>query len=76
MATKLVPPAGSISTFKNLGLIFQLMSVKFPVFEIWVPSPITTENMPWALVVTSLDSTYSTVPVSEPWMTEKRRLIF
>uniref|UniRef100_UPI0040473A52 hypothetical protein n=1 Tax=Algoriphagus sp. TaxID=1872435 RepID=UPI0040473A52 len=73
---KLDPALGSISTFRNLGLTFQLMSEKLPVLVKMLPSPITKENIPWALVVASLDSWYSVEPVSELISTEKRSVIF
>ena len=63
---KLVPPAGSISIFKNLGLFFQLIAEKSPIDELAFASPITTLNNPWAFVVTFRVSVYSTVPVELP----------
>ena len=53
---KLVPAAGSISIFKNLGDNFQLMVVKLPNVLIAPVSPMTAVNNPCALVVTFLVS--------------------
>ena len=66
MVIKLVPAAGSISIFKNLGVSFQLMLVKFPNVLIAPVSPITAVNKPCALVATLLVSVYSAVPIALP----------
>ncbi len=64
---KLLPAAGSISIFKNLGDNFQLIVLKFPNVLIAPVSPITAVNKPCALVVTFLISVYSAVPMALPF---------
>ena len=66
MVIKLLPAAGSISIFKNLGVSFQLMLVKFPSVLIAPVSPMTAVNNPCALVVTFFISVYSAVAVELP----------
>ena len=43
---KFDPAVGSISIFKNLGVFFQSMVVKFPNVAIDPASPITVVNKP------------------------------
>ena len=66
MVTKLLPAATSISIFKNLGVFFQLIVLKFPVVLMASTSPITAVNNPCALVVTFLVSVYSAAPKAVP----------
>ena len=75
MVIKLLPAAASISIFKNLGIFFQLIVLKFPIVLITSASPMTTANKPCTLVVTFLVSEYSTVPVALPCKILSRKLI-
>ena len=75
MLIKLFPAAASISIFKNLGVFFQLMVLKFPIVLLASASPMTIANKPCTLVVTFLISEYSTVPDALPCKILSRKLI-
>ena len=75
MEMKFVPPAGSISTFKNLGASAQLIFLKLPVIVLLEASPTTMENMPCVFVTTVFVSTYSGVASTLFAMIERRKLI-